>query len=146
MLITTSRPLVGPSYLKLHIPSFSLFQYAPVEECIPLRAGFLSFGPSRLSVPLDLGSSRCWIIVLLTANLNGGCASAEGLDSEIKDCRILFCGSGDGQLDAHQRNNVNALSETPRTYDDCSVPGLRLCVLVTVCLFKSRLACLAVSI
>ena len=31
------------------------------------------------------------MIVLFTANLNGGLASAEGLDSEMRDERILFC-------------------------------------------------------
>jgi len=37
-LMTTSKPFVSPfSYLKLHMPSLSLFQYAPVAECMPLR-------------------------------------------------------------------------------------------------------------
>ena len=91
-LITTSIPLASPpSYLKLHIPSFSLFQYAPVAECIPLLPAFRSEPTSALSDPLGLGSERCWMIVLFTANLNGGLASAEGLDSEMRDERILFC-------------------------------------------------------
>jgi hypothetical protein len=42
ILTTISIPLLSPpSYLKLHIPSRSLFQYAPLALCIPLRPTFL---------------------------------------------------------------------------------------------------------
>lgn len=90
-LITTSMPFFSPpSYLKLHMPSFSLFQYAPVAECMPRLPTFRSEPTSALSVPLGRGSERCCMIVLLTANLKGGFASADGLDSEMRDWRILF--------------------------------------------------------
>lgn len=47
-------------------------------------------------VALDLLSAevgtRCWIIVLLTAYLKEGEPPDEGVDSEIRDLRIEFCG------------------------------------------------------
>lgn len=38
------------------------------------------------------GSERCWMIVLLTANLYRGLSveASEGVLSEIRDCRILL--------------------------------------------------------
>lgn len=48
-----------------------------------------------VSEPVDRGSERCWMIVLLTANLKGACESAvafAGFDSEMRDERILPCG------------------------------------------------------
>ena len=46
-LTTTSNPFPSPpSYLKLHMPSLSLFQNAPVAECMPLL-------PITLSAPFS---------------------------------------------------------------------------------------------
>ena len=96
-LITTSRPFDPPaSYLKLHMPSFSLFQYAPVAECIPRRpvaepltgdvgdAGVDGAGTDR--VP-EVG---CCMIVELTANLKLEGAEGEGADSEMRDFKMEF--------------------------------------------------------
>jgi hypothetical protein len=95
-LITTSKPLLSPpSYLKLHMPSVFSFQYAPVALCIPRRptcgfpsvpvvSGLVSLVVTAASlvsveVPVEaVGArallradegTRCWMIVLLTANL-----------------------------------------------------------------------------
>lgn len=92
ILTTTSMPLASPpSYLKLQMPSFSVFQYAPDAACMP-RLPALE-GSVKSSDPTGLGSERCWMIVLFTANLKGGCESAAasaGRDSEMRDWRILF--------------------------------------------------------
>lgn len=72
-LTTMSIPLLSPpSYLKLHMPSRSLFQYAPLALCIPLRPTFFTSPSASVvasSAPALRGSDRCWMIVLLTANL-----------------------------------------------------------------------------
>lgn len=50
--------------------------------------------PEAPSEPVDRGSERCWMIVLLTANLKGAWASAgafAGFDSEMSEERILPC-------------------------------------------------------
>lgn len=74
MLTTISIPLLSPpSNLKLHMPSRSLFQYAPLALCMPRRPTLLTspaFSASAsASLPVLRGSLRCWMIVLLTANL-----------------------------------------------------------------------------
>lgn len=77
ILSTTSNPFDSAfSYLKFHMPSFSLFQYAPDAECMPLLPTALS--PSVTSrepsfdgtswTGLDCGVV-CWMMVLVTANL-----------------------------------------------------------------------------
>ena len=79
MPTTTSSPLASAaSYLKLHIPSFSAFQYAPAAECMPRRP---SLAPAS--------EGACCIIVLLTANLNCGWVVDVEV-SDIRDCRIVF--------------------------------------------------------
>ena len=48
------------------------------------------------SEPAVRGSERCWMMVLLTANLYGACDSADafaGFDSEMRAERILPCAS-----------------------------------------------------
>lgn len=83
MLTTTSMPFLSPpSYFMLHWPSFSLFQYAPCALCIPLRPPELDSSP--------FATAWCWMMVLLTANLNGGGASLT-LVSDMRDSRIFFC-------------------------------------------------------
>lgn len=102
-LTTTSIPFPSPpSYLKLHIPSLSLFQYAPLALCMPRLPTFLLI-PSPLpstslspSSPPARGSERCWMIVLLTANLylllgSAVLSSDEVLEvSEMSACRIFW--------------------------------------------------------
>lgn len=80
----TSMPFASPpSNLKVHMPSFFSSQYAPAALCMPRRptcglpsvltvvAGVSS--PVDALVPFDLFScdvgTRCWTMVLLTANL-----------------------------------------------------------------------------
>ena len=111
---TISIPLLSPpSYLWLHIPSFSLFQYAPLALCIPLRPTFLrsseppmltdssvsDFTPSAAAsvcVPATdcEGSDRCWIIVLLTQNLYfvglAPSSVVDVVDSEMRLLRTVF--------------------------------------------------------
>jgi hypothetical protein len=66
MLMTTSMPLSCPSHLKLHMPSFALFQYAPMDEFMPV---FDVSPPAPAPLPGADPLKRCWMIVLLTANL-----------------------------------------------------------------------------
>lgn len=88
------------------MPSFSLFQNAPLALCMPRRPTFLltsSWGmvtpasaePSVWVLPSLRGSDRCWMMVLLTANLY---LAPLGSDSEMRALRIelmmvLFQGS-----------------------------------------------------
>lgn len=107
--MTTSMPLASPpSYLKLHMPSFSLFQYAPEALCIPLLPTLL-LSPA-VSTPPGRASDKCWMIVLLTANLNGAGESADGFDSEISDWRIFDC----------NETSVFVTRECLPAYDICS--------------------------
>lgn len=47
----------------------------------------------EVDVPLGRGSERCWMMVLLTANLY--LLEFSGVDdSDIRDWRILFCRGG----------------------------------------------------
>lgn len=98
-LITTSSPL-PPSNLKLHIPSVASFQYAPVALCIPLLPACSAVAPlfsspsSFLTLddfPREVVGTRCWMMVLLMANLKAGCVAGGVVDSEIRDLRIAFC-------------------------------------------------------
>jgi len=81
MPTTTSSPLPSPaSYLKLHIPSFSVFQYAPVALCIPLRPAPEAGVPEVLSSselsdfePIERVDGTCSMMVEVTANLYGDC-------------------------------------------------------------------------
>ena len=93
-LITISMPFWSPpSYLKLHMPSFSLFQYAPTAECMPRR-------PTGTGSLLPGTGDKCWMMVLLTAYLKLGCEVGPLLVSLMSDFRIVFWGRvvsrGDG--------------------------------------------------
>lgn len=76
MLSTTSKPFFSPRvYFQCHIPSLSLFQYAPDAECIPLLPIDAAVGPeppppvSLPGVDCEWDGVTCWIIVQVTANL-----------------------------------------------------------------------------
>lgn len=111
-LTTTSIPLPSaPSNLKLHIPSVSLFQYAPAAACIPrlpadgvvvvvlLSPDAGEAGGASLSEVGFLGAwwgveeeegAVCWIMTLLTMYLWEGRPEGGG-DSLMRDWRVLFC-------------------------------------------------------
>ena len=89
--------------MKLHIPSFSVFQYAPVALCIPLLpllatgAGVVAeASDSELSgfVPVDRVDGTCSIMVEVTANLYGDWAGVEveGDVALISEASIEFFG------------------------------------------------------
>jgi len=76
------------------MPSFSLFQYAPQAECIPLLPPLPALPPSLLA-----SLARCWIIVELMENFHGVGGGGEvedeedglvGVDSEIRARRMWF--------------------------------------------------------
>lgn len=70
ILRTTSKPFSSPLvYFQCHIPSFSLFQYAPDAECMPLLPIDLSTLASPPDVDCDRGGVMCWSMVQVTANL-----------------------------------------------------------------------------
>lgn len=77
----------APSHLKLHVPSLSLFQYAPTALCMPRRPAASAAAP--------VGAVGCWIIVLLTMYLYSGTAGEESEEEEgvvraIRSLRIAF--------------------------------------------------------
>jgi hypothetical protein len=69
------------------MPSFSLFQYAPIALCMPLRPA----EPSPAATPLG---RICWMMVELTAYLKGGWPLGPLEVSEIRALRTAFCGVG----------------------------------------------------
>lgn len=85
MLMIVSNPLPLSSYLWLHMPSRSLFQNAPVAECIPLLLAAVA-GCSRDRAAVE----TCCMMVLVTVNLYGGCCPRVDV-SAIRLWSMRFC-------------------------------------------------------
>lgn len=108
---TTSSPLPpAASYLKLHIPSRELSQYAPAAACIPrlpsaaaavegggLDAAEVALGESVALAADDVlvavdgfGDAMCWMMVLVMLYLYGGWAAFGGVVAVMREERVLF--------------------------------------------------------